>query len=93
MFPFLRGAAKGAFVTFGGTVVSCGGALIVERQAHRTLFRLFPHWYRDVEYAFGIESYELEAVRRSTSTTTKDLTTTDDLKENPDWVENILICN
>jgi hypothetical protein len=53
----------GFAVTMGSTTVACLGALWVERTAHRALFRCFPHWYRDVDYAFGIEPYELEAVR------------------------------
>ena len=57
--PFCSGAA----ITLGSMVISCTGALVVEWTAHRTLFHLFPHWYSDVEYAFGLKDFELAAVR------------------------------
>ena len=68
----LKSAAGGAMMTLSSTAVACVGALFVERTAHRTLFRIFPHWYRDVDQAFGIEPHKLAAVRatKSESTTT-----------------------
>ena len=57
--PFCSGAA----ITLGSMVISCTGALVVEWTAHQTLFHLFPHWYSDVEYAFGLKDFELAAVR------------------------------
>lgn len=89
MFPFLKSVlsstAKGAFVTFGGTAVACAGALVVESQAHRTLYRFFPHWYRDVEYAFGLEPHLLEAVR--TPPKGKWCKDDEEPKMNAEWVE------
>ena len=75
MIPFriftsmLKTAAGGAVVTLSGTTIACVGAIVVERTANRTLFRLFPHWYRDVDQAFGVEPYLLEALRTSRAET------------------------
>mmetsp|Transcript_8393 Transcript_8393/g.12178 ORF Transcript_8393/g.12178 Transcript_8393/m.12178 type:complete len:102 (+) Transcript_8393:168-473(+) len=60
---FAKATAKGAVTTFGSTAVALAGAIYVERTAHRTLYYFFPHWYRDVDHAFGLEKYQLEAVR------------------------------
>jgi hypothetical protein len=55
--------ARGAFMTLSSTAVACVGAVYVEQTANRTLYRFFPHWYRDVDQALGLEPYLLEAVR------------------------------
>jgi hypothetical protein len=60
-----KAAAKGAVITLSSTLVACLGAVFIERTAHRTLYRLFPHWYQEVDYAFGLEPYLLHAVRVS----------------------------
>jgi hypothetical protein len=60
-----KAAASGTVVTVGSAAVSCVFAIYIERTAHRALFTYFPHWYADVDYAFGIESWELDAVRRN----------------------------
>lgn len=65
----VRPFCSGAVITLGSMVISCTGALYVERTAHRTLFHFFPHWYSDVEYAFGLEDFELAAVRGLTKST------------------------
>jgi len=44
----------GAGTVLVSTVTSCALAVIIERQAHRTLYRFFPHKYADVEYANGL---------------------------------------
>ena len=54
MHPIFRTFASGAAVTFSSTVLSCYIALSVEGAANRTLYRFFPHLYRDVKYAYGI---------------------------------------
>jgi hypothetical protein len=36
------------------TVVSCTLALGIEKVANQTLYRFFPHWYKDVKYAYGV---------------------------------------
>lgn len=59
----LRATAGGALMTVSSTAAACVGALFVERTAHRTLYRFFPHLYRDVDQAFGLEPYMLDAVR------------------------------
>jgi hypothetical protein len=80
--------AGGLCVTVGSTAAACMGALYVERTAHRTLYRFFPHWYRDVEYAFGLEPHLLEAVRTSPSETSfLQPEEKVERKQNPDWVE------
>mmetsp|Transcript_20269 Transcript_20269/g.30482 ORF Transcript_20269/g.30482 Transcript_20269/m.30482 type:complete len:110 (+) Transcript_20269:133-462(+) len=60
---FAKATAKGALTTFGSTAVALVGAIYVERTAHRTLYYFFPHWYRDVDHAFGLEQYQLDAVK------------------------------
>jgi hypothetical protein len=59
-----KAAVLGTAVTVGSATVSCVFAICIERAAHRALFTYFPHCYADVDYAFGIESWELDAVRR-----------------------------
>jgi hypothetical protein len=83
----LASTAGGLCVTVGSTAAACMGALYVERTAHRTLYRFFPHWYRDVEYAFGLEPHLLEAVRTSETTTILQSEETVEWKKNSDWVE------
>ena len=56
-------------MTISSTAVACVGALVVERTAHRTLYRIFPHWYQDVDQAFGLEPHMLDAVRVTKSET------------------------
>ena len=70
LVSMLKATAGGAFVTLSSTYVACLGAVYVERTAHRTLYRFFPHWYRDVEYANGLEPHLLEAVRTAKTETT-----------------------
>jgi hypothetical protein len=65
----LRATAGGALMTVSSTAVACVGALFVERTAHRTLYRFFPHLYRDIDQAFGLEPYMLDAVRVTKSET------------------------
>jgi hypothetical protein len=59
----LQATAKGAAITLGSTVVSCGLAIQVEKSANRLLFYAAPHWYADVEYAYGISEEQLRSVR------------------------------
>jgi hypothetical protein len=63
LFSIFKTTARGAFMTLSSTAVACVGAVYVEQTAHRTLYRFFPHWYRDVDQALGLEPYLLEAVR------------------------------
>jgi len=55
--------ASGATITLGSTVVSCALALQIEAASHRTLFKFFPHWYANVEHAYGIPDEMLATVR------------------------------
>jgi hypothetical protein len=59
----LQATAKGAAITLGSTVVSCGLAIQVEKSANRLFFYAAPHWYADVEYAYGISEEQLRSVR------------------------------
>jgi len=59
----VRTTVKGAMITLGSTTIALGGAIYVERTAHRTLYHFFPHWYRDVEHAAGLDPDELKAAR------------------------------
>ena len=67
--PHLYSAAKltatGATITLGSTVFSCYLAVKIEVASHRTLFKFFPHWYANVEYANGIDPDLLASVRAS----------------------------
>ena len=63
MQKFAKAAISGTAVTLGSTTVSVLLAVYVERTAHRALFTVFPHWYANVETAYGIEPWELDAVR------------------------------
>jgi hypothetical protein len=58
--PFLQGA----FMTFSSTAAGCLGAVYIEKISHRALFRCFPHLYRDVDSALGIDPSLLDAVRK-----------------------------
>jgi len=83
-------AAGAACMTLGGTAAGCVGALYVERSAHRTLYRFFPHLYLDVEYAFGLEPHLLEELR-SVGVGEPIYLHADDAvewKKNSEWVEN-----
>mmetsp|Transcript_26432 Transcript_26432/g.78184 ORF Transcript_26432/g.78184 Transcript_26432/m.78184 type:complete len:161 (-) Transcript_26432:161-643(-) len=54
----LKCAAKaistGAATALVATTVSCGMAIAIEGTANRIVYRFFPHWYRDVQYAYGL---------------------------------------
>mmetsp|Transcript_16417 Transcript_16417/g.23358 ORF Transcript_16417/g.23358 Transcript_16417/m.23358 type:complete len:159 (+) Transcript_16417:216-692(+) len=50
----LRVTVTGASTVLFSTVVSCGLAVAIESAANQTLYKLFPHWYRDVKYAMGL---------------------------------------
>jgi hypothetical protein len=59
----LRATAKGAGITLGSTVISCGLAIQVEKTANRLFFYAAPHWYANVDYAYGITDEQLASVR------------------------------
>jgi hypothetical protein len=59
----LQATAKGAGITLGSTVISCGLAIQVEKTANRIFFYAAPQWYANVEYAYGITDEELASVR------------------------------
>lgn len=50
----LRVTVYGAGTVLASTVASCAIAVVIERSAHRTLYRFFPHLYADVKYANGL---------------------------------------
>jgi len=60
----LRATASGAAVTLISTAFSCSLALAVESTAHKTLYAFFPHWYKDVQYAYGLPHLEQEYKER-----------------------------
>lgn len=59
----LQATAKGAGITLGSTVISCGLAIQVEKTANRLFFYAAPHWYANVDYAYGITDEQLASVR------------------------------
>jgi hypothetical protein len=59
----LQATAKGAGITLGSTVISCGLAIQVEKTANRLFFFAAPHWYANVDYAYGITDEQLASVR------------------------------
>jgi len=50
----LKITVYGAGTVLLSTITSCAIAVVVERSAHRTLYRFFPEWYADVKYANGL---------------------------------------
>ncbi len=54
----LKVTATGAATVLTSTVVSCGLAIAIETTAHRIQYRLFPHWYDEVEHAMGLPSLQ-----------------------------------
>jgi len=54
MIDALKVTAYGAGTVLVSTVASCAIAVVIERSAHRTLYRFFPHLYADVKYANGL---------------------------------------
>jgi len=54
MTDALKVTVYGAGTVLLSTVTSCAIAVVVERSAHRTLYRFFPEWYADVKYANGL---------------------------------------
>lgn len=50
----LKVTVYGAGTVLASTVASCAIAVVIERSAHRTLYRFFPHLYADVKYANGL---------------------------------------
>jgi hypothetical protein len=59
----LQATAKGAAITLGSTVLSCGLAIQVEKHTNRLFFHMAPHWYANVDYAYGITEEQLLSVR------------------------------
>lgn len=59
----LQATARGAGITLGSTVISCGLAIQVEKNANRLFFYAAPHWYANVDYAYGITDEQLASVR------------------------------
>jgi hypothetical protein len=55
---------RGAAITFGSTLVSCGAACYIERGAHRLIYHYCPEKYANVEWANGLTQDQLDAVRR-----------------------------
>lgn len=60
----LEATVKGATITLGSTVLSCALAIQVEKHTHRLFFHCAPHWYANVDYAYGISESELASVRQ-----------------------------
>jgi len=48
--------AGGATMGVATAVFSCSLAIGIEAAANKTLFTMFPHWYDDVTYAYGVNS-------------------------------------
>lgn len=67
MVPHIYNIAKvtatGSAITLGSTLTSCYFALEVEKAAHRVQFKMFPHWYANVQHANGIDPDMLATVR------------------------------
>ena len=59
MRPLFSSFLKGAGVTLGSTVLSCGLAIQIEKSAHRLLYHCKPEWYATVEQAHGLTPDEL----------------------------------
>lgn len=88
MVPHLYNVAKitaiGSSITLGSTVFSCYLALEIEKAAHRAQFKMFPHWYANVEHANGIDPDMLASVRaafKEKEQATQQLTTDDQTRD------------
>lgn len=50
----IKAFTSGATITLATIVMPVGMAIAIEGAANRTLYRFFPHLYKDVKYAYGI---------------------------------------
>jgi hypothetical protein len=51
-----RTTIGGATMGVATAVISCTLAIGIEGAANKALFKVFPHWYNDVQYAYGVNS-------------------------------------
>mmetsp|Transcript_31014 Transcript_31014/g.71457 ORF Transcript_31014/g.71457 Transcript_31014/m.71457 type:complete len:147 (-) Transcript_31014:374-814(-) len=72
---FVTASTSGAFVTFGSMTVGLVGAVFVERTAHRTLYRFFPHWYMGIEHLYGLADEPTTTAARRWEKPTSTMTT------------------
>lgn len=54
-FKILKITATGGTTVFASTVFSCYLAVVIEKAAHKVQYHFFPHWYKDVEFALGLD--------------------------------------
>lgn len=51
----LKITASGGATIFLSTISSCYFAVVIEKTAHRVQYHFFPHWYKDVDFALGLD--------------------------------------
>ncbi len=54
----LNVTAKGGVTVLLSTISSCYLAVVVEKTAHRVQYHYFPHWYKDVDFALGLDLHQ-----------------------------------
>jgi hypothetical protein len=54
----LNVTAKGGATVLLSTISSCYLAVVVEKTAHRIQYYYFPHWYKDVDFALGLNLHQ-----------------------------------
>lgn len=54
----LQVTASGGATVLLSTFTSCYLAVLVEKTAHRVQYHFFPHWYKDVDFALGLDLHK-----------------------------------
>lgn len=74
VFKVLNITVKGGGTVLLSTATSCYLAVVIEKTAHRVQYHYFPHWYKDVDFALGLDLHKkLETQQENQDTTTHDV--------------------
>lgn len=63
-------AVSGSATVILSTGLSCYLAVVIEKTAHRVQYHFFPHWYKDVDFALGLDLQKNETLNNRTITNT-----------------------
>mmetsp|Transcript_10540 Transcript_10540/g.11629 ORF Transcript_10540/g.11629 Transcript_10540/m.11629 type:complete len:208 (+) Transcript_10540:140-763(+) len=79
-FKILKVTTAGGATVFLSTVSSCYFAVVIEKTAHRVQYHFFPDWYKDVEFALGLDLQKNNVIRSNgeRDNTANDLKAIDD---------------
>ncbi len=64
-FKILKVTASGGATVLLSTFTSCYLAVMIEKTAHRVQYHFFPHWYKDVNFALGLDLHKKGIVSSS----------------------------